>query len=185
MKLWKRILTAVALLLLAAAVGGIVFFKMAQRRIASRLAPPILQRMSQISPDLSYRTLDGALRHVSASRGKVIFLDLWGTWCIQCVVEMPTVQKLYDHYRTDPDVEFLIVSRLDSPAAVLSYARRNHLDLPFYVTHDEDVPETMHLNQYPATFIYDRSGLVAAQHAGGANWSDQSVIHFIDQLKAE
>ena len=184
-QLWKRILAVVALLALLAIVAGFVFFKVAQRRIASRLAPPALERMSEISPDLPYRTLDGDLRRVSASRGKVVFLDLWGTWCIQCVAEMPTVQKLYDHYRTDPDVEFLIVSRLDSPAAVLSYAHRNHLDLPFYVTRDEDVPESMHLNQYPSTFIYARSGTIAAQHAGGANWSDESVIHFIDQLKAQ
>jgi thiol-disulfide isomerase/thioredoxin len=40
----------------------------------------------------------------------VVYLDLWGTWCIQCVAEMPTVQKLYDHYKGDSQVEFLIVS---------------------------------------------------------------------------
>ena len=185
MKHWKRVFTAAALLLLAAIVGGIVFFRMAERKIASRLAPPALQHTSKISPDLSYRTLDGSVRHVSALKGKVVFLSLWGTWCIQCVAEMPTVQKLYDHYRTDPDVEFLIVSRLDSPATVRSYARRNHLDLPFYVTEDKDVPEAMQLNQYPSSFIYARDGSIAALHAGGANWSDNSVIHFLDELKAQ
>jgi hypothetical protein len=43
----------------------------------------------------------------------------------------------------------------------------------------------MHLNQYPSTFIYARDGSIAAQHAGAANWSDESVIAFIDRLKAE
>ena len=64
---------------------------------------------------------------------------------MQCVAEMPTVQKLYDHYRNDPDVEFLIVSRLDSPLAVGSYAYRSHLDLPFYVT------EVLHFDVVGAT----------------------------------
>src|SRR5712692_6219781 len=104
-QVWKRLLAAVALLALMAIFAGILFFKVAERRIASRLAPPALQRTSEINPDLSYRTLDGTLRHVSALKGKVVFLDLWGTWCIQCIAEMPTVQKLYDHYRTDPDVK--------------------------------------------------------------------------------
>ncbi len=86
---------------------------------------------------MAYRTLGGAVRHVSSSRGKVVFLDL------------------------------------------------SHLDLPFYVTEDEDVPESMHLNQYPSTFIYARDGSIAAQHAGAGNWSDESVIQFIEQLRAQ
>jgi len=77
------------------------------------------------------------------------------------------------------------VSRLDSPFAVRSYAYRNHLDLPFYITEDEDVPESMHLNQYPSTFIYARDGSIAGQHAGAGNRSDESVISCIDHLKSE
>ena len=98
---------------------------------------------------------------------------------------MPTVQKLYNHYRNDPDVEFLIVSRLDSPLAVRSYAYRNHLSLPFYVTQDVDVPGSMNLGQFPATFIYVRDGSIAKHDAGAGDWSDKSVIKFIDQLRAQ
>jgi len=96
---------------------------------------------------------------------------------------MPTVQKLYSHYKGDPAVEFLIVSCMDSPQAVQRYARRNGFDLPFYVTRDEDVPSSMYLHQYPATFIYAKDSRLATQHAGGADWSDPSVIRFIDQLR--
>ncbi len=184
-KFWERFISAAVLVTLAVAVAGLMFFKIAQHKIALSLRPPVLQRESKSAPDLTYHTLEGAVRHTSASRGKVVFLDLWGTWCVQCVAEMPSVQTLYDHYRGDPDVEFLIVSRLDSPFAVRSYAYRNHLDLPFYVTEDEDVPESMHLNQYPSMFIYARDGSIAAQHSGAGNWSDESVIQFIDNLKSQ
>jgi hypothetical protein len=60
---------------------------------------------------------------------------------------MPAVQKLYDQYRTDPDVAFLIISRLDSPAAVRRYSRLRHYDLPFYTMDDDDIPPSMQLNQ--------------------------------------
>lgn len=183
-KFWKRLIVGVILFIVVAACALLAFFKIVQHRIASRLAPPMLEHESATVPDLPYRTLDGALRRVSASKGKVVFLDLWGTWCVQCVAEMPTVQKLYNHYRNDPDVEFLIVSRLDSPLAVRSYAYRNHLSLPFYVTRDEDVPGSMYLGQFPATFIYARDGSIAAHHAGASDWSDKSVIKFLDDLAA-
>jgi len=104
-------------------------------------------------------------------------LHLWGTWCIQCITEMPTVQKLYDHYRNDPQVKFLIISRMDSPSSVRSYAHRNRLDLPFYVTHDDDIPQSMHLNQFPSTFLYAKDGTLVSKHIGAADWSDRLSSH--------
>jgi hypothetical protein len=79
---------------------------------------------------------------------------------------------------------FLIVSRMDTPQAVERFARRGGYHLPFYVTRDEDVPASMYLQQYPATFLYTPGGTLAAHHAGGADWSDESVIRFIDDLKS-
>ena len=184
-KVWIRLSAIVVFVAIAVTVGGFLFFRVVQHKIASRLRPPPLQRESVPAPDFVYRTLDGGVLHLFALKGKVVFVNLWGTWCVQCVAEMPTVQKLYDHYRSDTEVEFVIVSRMDSPSSVRSYANRNHLRLPLYVAEDSDIPEAMHLNQYPSTFIYARDGSIAAQHAGAANWSDESVISFLDDLRSK
>ena len=181
----KRIAVSVVSLPLLAALSGIVFFKFIQHKIAARVQPPHLQLRSEVASDMVYRTLEGEQLHLSSTKGQVVFLDLWGTWCVQCVAEMPTVQKLYDKYKDDPRVKFLIVSRLDSPWAVRSYARRNHLNLPFYVTEDSDIPASMQLNQYPSTFIFGRDGSLVAKHVGAADWSDRSVSSFLDQLKMQ
>jgi thiol-disulfide isomerase/thioredoxin len=184
-KIVGRIALGIVLLLLLVGCAGLVLFKFAQRTVEARMRPPHLQLLQETPNDLVYRTLNGEQEHLSSAKGRVVFLDLWGTWCVQCVAEMPTVQRLYDHYRNDPEVTFLIVSRLDSPSAVRSYSRRNHLDLPFYVTHDEDIPESMQLNQFPATFLYAKDGSLVSKHVGAADWSDGSVIEFIDRLKKQ
>jgi thiol-disulfide isomerase/thioredoxin len=176
MRTWIRLAIAALSLAVVAVLAGLVFFKLIEKKIAGRFQPPELVAASLPAEDFSFQTLDGSPRRLSDFKGKVVFLNLWGTWCIQCVAEMPMVQRLYSHYQGDPTIEFLIVSRMDSPAAVRRYARLRHLDLPFYVTREEDIPASMYLHQYPATFIY-------AKHAGGADWSDPSVIRFIDQLK--
>jgi thiol-disulfide isomerase/thioredoxin len=175
---------SLTLLLLGACVG-LASFKFIQMRLASNLQRPHLEKRPQAAVDLVYRTLDGEEKHLSSSRGQVVFLDLWGTWCVQCVAEMPTVQRLYEHYQNDPSVKFLIVSRMDSSSAVRSYARRNHLDLPFFLTEDQDIPQSMQLNQFPATFIYAMDGSLVAKHVGAANWSDDTVYNFIDGLKEQ
>lgn len=181
----KRVAAGLVAFVLLAACFGLLFFKFVQRRIAANMQPPHLTQSPEPANDLTYWTLDGRPQHLGSAKGQVVFLDLWGTWCVQCVAEMPTVQRLYDHYKGDPQVKFLIVSRLDSPSAVRFYARRNHLELPFYVTHDEDIPQSMRLNQYPATFIYAKDGSLVSKHVGAADWSDSSVISFIDHLKEQ
>lgn len=185
----KRILLRVTIGAAAVAVvlclAGLAGWTLITRRIAARMQPPHLEYQPAAASDLIFRTMDGRTEHLSSFRGQVIVLDLWGTWCIQCVAEMPTVQKLYDHYRNDPQVRFLIVSRMDSPEAVRLWAQRHNLHLPFYVMRDEDIPASMRLDQYPATFLYEKDGKLAAEHVGAADWSAPSVSAFIDRLKAE
>jgi thiol-disulfide isomerase/thioredoxin len=183
-KFWKYLAVTLLSLAVIGLCGGLLLFKLAQRRVTGRLQPPRLEAVSVPATDFSFHTLDGQVRKLSDFKGKVVFVDLWGTWCIQCVAEMPTVQKLYSHYAGDPAVEFLIVSRMDSPQTVQRYARRNNLTLPFYVTRDDDVPASMYLHQYPATFIFSKDGRLAMQHAGGADWADRTVVKFIDELKS-
>ena len=113
---------------------------------------------------------------LSEAKGKVVFLDLWGTWCVQCVAEMPTVQRLYDRYRHDGAVQFLIVSRMDTPAQVRAYASRNGLTLPFYRMRDEDIPASMQLGQFPSTFLYSKNGALMMEHTGAADWSSPAVV---------
>jgi thiol-disulfide isomerase/thioredoxin len=182
--LFGRIAITIVVVLTIACGTFIGIFKFFQNRIAARARAPHLQIHPEPASDLVFRTLDGQPQHLLPTNNQVVFLDLWGTWCIQCVAEMPTVQALYNHYRNDPQVKFLIVSRWDTPAAVQRYAHRNHFDLPFYVTRDEEIPPSMWLNQFPSAFIYAKNGTLVSKHTGAANWSAPSVIAFIDQLKA-
>ena len=175
-----------ALLLLAlAALAGLGWFRWAQHAVASRMTAPELRVTRSTAPEVRFQTLDGQPMRLSDARGKVVFLDLWGTWCVQCVAEMPTVQKLYEHYREDGHVQMLIVSRMDSPERIRGYASRNHFTLPFYRMRDEDIPASMQLQQYPSTFVLDKQGRIVVAHTGAADWSAPSVVHLIDELKDE
>lgn len=180
-----RIAAGLGVLVLLAACAAVGLWTLAQRKIEARMRAPMLERQPEAASDLVYRTLDGQVEHLSAAKGHVVFLNLWGTWCIQCVAEMPAVQRLYDHYRGDPSVQFLVVSRLDSPGAVRAYARRHNFTLPFYVTQDADIPSSMLANQFPATFVFAKDGSLVTKHYGAADWSDASVVQFLDGLKGE
>ena len=63
--------------------------------------------------DWTVRTLDGVEVPMEEFRGKVIFLNQWATWCMPCVMEMPSIDKLYSSI--DPqEVAFVLVTDEDA-----------------------------------------------------------------------
>jgi thiol-disulfide isomerase/thioredoxin len=183
MRLLKRIAYTLLVLLLVASVAAFAFVKLVERRIAAHAYAPRLVFHPQPAPDFTFRTLDGQPQHLADTKGKVVIVNLWGTWCLPCRAEMPTLQRLYTRFRNDPQVSFLLISRLDTPVQVRAYARMNHLDLPFYLMDDSEIPLSMQFQQFPSTFLYAPDGDLVATHIGPADWSDASVIAFIEELK--
>ncbi|KQB99381.1 TlpA disulfide reductase family protein [Pedobacter sp. Hv1] len=54
--------------------------------------------------------------NLSSLKGKVIYVDLWATWCGPCMQEMPAYEKLKQKYASQPDVAFVSLSIDDSEA---------------------------------------------------------------------
>lgn len=76
-----------------------------------------LTRVGLAAPDLHATAADGKPFKWESVRGKVVYLDLWASWCGPCIGEMPAARKLHAalHDRA-ADVVFLNVS-VDGSAA--------------------------------------------------------------------
>ena len=184
-RFWTGFFTGILTAIVLGIIGSVAFVKYAESTIADRLTAPELPKELKENFDFRYSTLTGETKYVSGLKGKVVFVNFWGTWCIPCVAEMPTIQKLYDSYRNDTDVVFVIASRLDNAAQIKAFAAKHNYTLPFYIISDKDIPASMNFNQYPTTFIYAKDGSVAMKHVNASDWADTSVISFINKLKAQ
>ncbi len=54
--------------------------------------------------------LKGAPQSIEQFKGKVIFIDMWATWCGPCMQEMPYFEKLKTHYKDNKDIVFISLS---------------------------------------------------------------------------
>ncbi|MCX7929479.1 MAG: TlpA family protein disulfide reductase [Chlorobi bacterium] len=116
-------------------------------------------------------TLDGRQRRLSELKGKVVVLDFWATWCGPCRVSMPYMQKLYEKYRDNPDVEILLVNcweRVDDRNAHVKKFLVNNPDYTFPVVLDlrDEVVSGFGVTGIPTKFYLDRNGTVQFKEVG-------------------
>jgi peroxiredoxin len=132
--------------------------------------------------DFTLPDLHGNSVQLSALRGKVVFLNLWATWCPPCRAEMPSMEALYQRFR-DRDFAMLAVAEdSDGATSVAPFVRDLGLTFPILLDTDNRLPARYGVTGYPETFIIDRAGNVAKHFIGPEDWSRPEMIAYIESL---
>ena len=86
--------------------------------------------------DIMMTDVDGNVKRLSDFRGKVIYMDLWATWCGPCIQESPFFETLSKKYE-GKDIVFLPVSTDSRATTWKSYLKVHHKNLPQYISQDQ------------------------------------------------
>ena len=65
------------------------------------------------------------------TKGEVVLLNFWATWCPPCIAELPSMQKLYNDYKDK--VRFVFVTNEDK-ATIEAFLAEKGYDLPIYTS---------------------------------------------------
>jgi peroxiredoxin len=136
-----------------------------------------------MAADFKLQSLSGKQVTLSSLRGKVVFLNVWATWCGPCREEMPSMETLYEHFKDRPDFVILAVSQdRKGRAAVQPFVERNHLHFDVLLDPDNVVGDAYNVSGVPETFIIDRKGRIVAHHMGAFDWSQTDVRQALNEL---
>ncbi len=132
------------------------------------------------APDFAYASIEGEEVRLSDFAGeKVVLVNVWATWCLPCVTEMPSMQRLYDRLHGE-DFEILAVS-VDAPLGQLDADGRpggdlasftDELGLTFPILHDSrgEIRRLYQTTGVPESFVVGKDGVIYKKVAGPTEW---------------
>jgi len=132
--------------------------------------------------DFLLQDLNGKTIKFSSLQNKVIFMNIWATWCPPCIAEMPGIQSLYNKINGNKNIAFVMLSvDQNGMEKVKKFVAKKGYTFPIYLP-ASNLPSTFETRSIPTTFILGKDGKVAARHDGMANYDTKEVKDYLEGL---
>lgn len=137
---------------------------------------------SVTAPEFSLKNLGGETVKLEQFRGQTIVLNFWATWCPPCIKEMPSMQRLQQHFSGNQFQVVAISLDKESEQIVQSFASKLNLTFPILLDPEGVAADPYGAKDLPSTFILDQKGQVIAAAKGERDWYSPSAISYISEL---
>jgi len=64
----------------------------------------------QAAPEFTYPNIESVMHSLSDYKGKVVYIDVWATWCGPCLAEQPYLAEIEEAYEGNENIVFMGVS---------------------------------------------------------------------------
>lgn len=182
----------ILLMVLAALIG----FAAVPARAAEgdKFKPPLMEDMMKLEvyqdlkelPEVTLTQQGKGLTSLSETKGKVVLLNIWATWCPPCVKELPSLNALQTAMGSE-DFQVIAVSLdkgTEGQADAKKFMEENKLTaLEPYVDGYEQLSKLDALKDVPGipvTLLLDRKMRILARYQGDADWNGRAARAVIE-----
>ncbi|MBO1286792.1 TlpA family protein disulfide reductase [Streptomyces sampsonii] len=120
------------------------------------------------APAIGGETLDGATFDLADHKGKVVVVNVWGSWCAPCRAEAPNLVKVAED-TADQGVQFVGINTRDSnKGPALAFEKDYEVGYPsLYDPQGKQILRfprgSLSPQAIPSTVVIDRDGKIAAR----------------------
>lgn len=142
----------------------------------------------QAAPDLSGKTIDGKTLSTADYKGKVLVVNVWGSWCSPCRAEADNLVQVAKA-TADKDVQFVGLNTRDTSTEP-AVAFEKKYEVPYPSLYDPTgrlmlrfKKGTLNPQAIPSTIVIDRDGRIAARALQAL--SEDKLREMLDPVIAE
>ncbi len=139
------------------------------------------------NPNFSMKDSEGNTVSLADFEGKVVVINLWGTWCPPCRREMPDFVKMQEKHADDLQFVGLTYERGAPPSAVAAILQRftasNDINYPLLIGEADYTKRIPGFGEFPTTLVVDRTGKLRKRVNGGMDL--ELLQHVLEPLIAE
>jgi len=137
------------------------------------------------APDLTVKTRAGELVQLGDFRGRPVLLNIWATWCVPCVAEMPSLEALAAERAGTPLAIMAVSVDRKGESVVAPFVQKLKLErLPVYLDPESNAPHAFGVDALPTTILIDRGGREIGRFLGPVPWDGSAARRLIDRLLA-
>jgi thiol-disulfide isomerase/thioredoxin len=120
--------------------------------------------IGEIAPDFSLLNTKNSTVSLSSFRGKVVMIDFWASWCGPCRIANPSVEKIYQKYKSKgfEVIGISIDNKKKAWLKAIAQDKIHYQQLNDTLGWYSPVAEKYGINQIPTSFLLDKEGKIIA-----------------------
>ncbi len=137
------------------------------------------------APDFTTTDIDGNKVKLSSLKGKVIFLNLWATWCPPCKKEMPSIQRLHDKMKGKDFVIIAVATPTpprETKEKIISFIDENNYTFPVMIDESQTVYGLYGSGSIPTSWIIGSDGNIVGRLVGMREWDTNDIVDIFNSL---
>lgn len=117
-------------------------------------------------------------------KGKYVYIDVWGSWCSPCIMEIPNIKKAIVELEGE-NITFIAIGQ-DDITALKNAMEQHGVTWPnIHNTTENDIVKAFNVRGYPTTFLLDPEGKVVSKGLRGENLADDLRAVLSSEVKSE
>ena len=143
--------------------------------------PSIIATPRSANYDFQIVNAKGQTINFSEFKGKTVFINIWATWCMPCIAEMPDIHDLYQ--KIGREVNFIMISVDQYADTALDFVKEKDYQFPVYFL-KSGMPKEYETNNIPTTFVISPKGEIVVEEKGLSQYNTYEFINFLNDLTA-
>jgi len=118
---------------------------------------------------------------LSDLKGNLVLMNFWATWCVPCLEEMPSMDRL-NRQMQGKKFKVLAIDLQETADQVQAFAKNNKFSYDLVLDPAGEISHHYGVLRIPVSYLVDPKGFIIRRALGARVWDSKEAVGVITQL---